>query len=306
MSLIKWEAAHAAPILAVAFSSDGSRYATASKDKLAKVFSLDSDTPVASFRGHTDRVNAVVFSPTDSDLLVTGSKDKTIKLFKVSTCQLLRTLRGHSNEILSLSISPDGRRIASGAADANVFIWSMESEQILKRLQQHAMPVTCVAFSPPGKPLLLSGSEDRTIHLWNVATGKVMRSFADCSDAVTCVRFCPLDPHLFVAGHRDASIGVWHLETQTAGPIVRLSGHNDVVTALCFARGGRILASCSADCVIKFWDVGTNTVIKEIEAHKNSISSCDVSPTADILVTGSWDDTVRLWDVKGLIFADVY
>ncbi|NEP61611.1 MAG: protein kinase [Symploca sp. SIO2G7] len=74
--------------------------------------------------GHTNSVNAVVFSP-DGKTLVSGSKDKTINLWDVSTGELLYQGQAHSDSVLSLAISPDGQTLASGSADGTIKIWQL-------------------------------------------------------------------------------------------------------------------------------------------------------------------------------------
>lgn len=69
------------------------------------------------FRGHTDWVNCVAFSP-DGKHVVSGSDDMTIRIQDAITGALVAPpLNLHNGYVLSVAFSPDGERIASGSDD---------------------------------------------------------------------------------------------------------------------------------------------------------------------------------------------
>jgi WD40 repeat protein/serine/threonine protein kinase len=75
---------------------------------------------------------------------------------------------GHQN-ISSLSLSSDGRRIATGGSEGSIKLWDTSSLEPGASLLGHGEPVTSLAWSPDGR-ILASGSEDGTVRLWDVAT----------------------------------------------------------------------------------------------------------------------------------------
>lgn len=59
------------------------------------------------------------------------------------------------------------------------------------------------------------------------------------------------------------------------------------------------LFSGGDDSVVKYWDVATETSLCNLIAHKDYVRSGSVSPVDDnLFVTGSYDHTVRVWDVR--------
>src|SRR5262249_51445215 len=77
---------------------------------------------IFTFRGHTERVTCVTFSP-DGQRLAIGGDDSTVRIVAASTGDEALTLKGHLNPVHSLAFSPDGHRLESGGWDGLLRIW---------------------------------------------------------------------------------------------------------------------------------------------------------------------------------------
>ncbi len=71
---------HTGVVYTVAFSPDGTRLATGSLDKTAKVWDAHTGLPLLELKGHTKEVASVAFSP-NGTRIATGSFDKTVKIW---------------------------------------------------------------------------------------------------------------------------------------------------------------------------------------------------------------------------------
>src|SRR5438270_556475 len=98
---------HAKFITTVAFSPDGARVLSGSKDKKINLWDVASGLLLLTFDGHSDSVDSVAFSP-DGARVISGSRDGTLKLWEVVTGQLVRTFEGHGEWARSVAFSPDG------------------------------------------------------------------------------------------------------------------------------------------------------------------------------------------------------
>lgn len=75
-------------------------------------------------------------------------------------------LASHSNIINSVSISPDGTKIAAGAFEV-IRMWDSQTGKELAVFKGHLANVYSVSFNPDGR-LIASGSSDNTVRLWNL------------------------------------------------------------------------------------------------------------------------------------------
>src|SRR5207248_4243773 len=103
----------------VAFRPDGKVLATVA-DQVVKLWDVDTGKERSSFRGHTNAITGLVFSP-DGKNLVTASYDQTLILWDAATGKPERTLKGHRVALTAVAFSPDGKMIASGAAHPSPF-----------------------------------------------------------------------------------------------------------------------------------------------------------------------------------------
>ncbi|CAG1772673.1 partial eukaryotic-like serine/threonine-protein kinase, partial [uncultured bacterium] len=86
---------HLAPVIAVAFSSDGRRAVTGSFDTTARVWDTEQGTQLMILRGHYREVRAACFAP-DGRHILTASADKTARLGDITRRREFRTLEGRT------------------------------------------------------------------------------------------------------------------------------------------------------------------------------------------------------------------
>src|SRR5208283_4934266 len=141
---------HGSSVASVTWSPDGRRLATASGDKMTKVWDATSGQEVLTLHGHGASIGSVAWSP-DGKRLATGSDDETAKIWDATSGQELLTLRGHSDVVRSVAWSSDGKRLATASGDRTAKVWDTATGQELLTLRGHDGAVMSVAWNLDGK-----------------------------------------------------------------------------------------------------------------------------------------------------------
>jgi len=275
---------HDGGVVAVAFSPDGQRVATASQDKTARLWDAAGRQEIARFP-HEDTVSAVVFSP-DGQRLATASADKTARLWDAASGRELARLP-HKKGVADVAFSPDGRRLASASADKTAVLWDTASGRELLRLP-HGDAVSAVVFGRNGRRLA-TASWDHTARLWDAASGRELVRLLH-EDAVSAVAFSPDDRRLATAS-ADQTARLW--DAASGRELLRFL-HEGEVRAVAFSPDGRRLVTGGWDQTRRLWDTASGRELLRLP-HEDAVSAVAFSPDGRRLATASGDQTV-LWD----------
>lgn len=297
-------AGHTGPVNSISLGPDGKILASGSDDKTIKLWDLASCQETASVGGHQDHVECVAFSP-DGKILASGSKDTTIKLWDMANWSERTTLHGHTSCVWSVIFSPDGKTLASGSDDTTIKLWDVAEGQERTTLCGHKHSVYSLSFSPDGRVLASGGGYDDRILLWDALTGDRMGALSH-GCAVLSLAFSP-DGTILASGggnrtntHQDYFIKLWDLAQHRE--IATLSGQWEAVYSVAFSTNGEIIAG-GARGDIRLWQVkavlqGETKAIFEVSKYGFSVSSVIFSLDGETLASGSWDHTIKLWDLN--------
>lgn len=148
---------HEGKVTAAAISPDGRFLYTASDDKTARQWSLESAAETRRFSGHQDSVLDLLADPLGRWLFTSGP-DRTIKAWDATSGRELATLRGHPQDISSLALGPDGQHLYSAGRDG-VSLVDWTGLATLQRRAPQIAPVERAGeqpLSPPAPPMAAS------------------------------------------------------------------------------------------------------------------------------------------------------
>lgn len=301
---------HTGSVRGCAFSPDGRRLVSASRDKTLKLWDSKSGAEIATLVGHRDWVTACTYSP-DGKRILSASMDSTLKIWDAESLTELATLIGHSAGITSCAFSPDGQRVASGSLDSTLKVWDARTGVELVTLgsapsgarRMWARPaekafghwdgVWCCAFSPDGR--IVSGSDDHTARLWNSSGVELWPdgSLPMHSDMISSCSFS-LDGRRIVTASPGDSLKVWNSET---GELLMTFANGTGATVCCYSTDGRQILSASGK-KLEIRQAETGEVLATLIGHSDDIYACAYSADGRFIVSGSGDHSLKLWDLQ--------
>lgn len=177
-----WKA-HEDSIYGLKLSADGKALASASADKLAKLWNVADGKLIAFYEGHTNHVLAVAFNK-DATQLATASADKEVKVWDVKSREQDVMLGDKKIAFTTLAWSQDGSGLVAITDKGTGAIYrdlvkhdgtqrSDTGKQ--SKLESAGQMIYCCAISKDAKTIF-AGAHNGTVFIWSDAgkiTGKI-------------------------------------------------------------------------------------------------------------------------------------
>ncbi len=171
-----------------AFTNDGSRLATVSRDKAAKLIDIATGHLIDDINRTRDPLICLSRHPSE-DLIATGGTEGKIRLFKMQPRggrlaegdnkeeSLVREFEHMASPIQCIAFSPDGTLVACGAVSGEVRIFKTEDGQRIAAFKAEQGPVFAIAFVADGKQIA-TGGYDGLIRYFDTTSGEKRIEFA--------------------------------------------------------------------------------------------------------------------------------
>jgi WD40 repeat protein len=174
------------------------------------------------------------------------------------------------------------------------------SINIKRPLSEINHKIVFASYSPDGKYIITAGS-DSSIIIWNADRFTIYRTLTGLKARPNVAVFTP--GNLFVlAGGKDNKISMWDIGKMPPAMIKTFEGHKGQIKSIDVSSDGKYVASGSADCTVRIWDLFSANMVFELKEHNKEVNSVRFSPDGKTLASGGEDGIINLWDVdKGSI-----
>jgi WD40 repeat protein/serine/threonine protein kinase/energy-coupling factor transporter ATP-binding protein EcfA2 len=311
-------------------------------DRLLAVAGLDHDIylmdpqtarPLRLLRGHSDKVNALVFSQT-SGMLASAGEAGGIRLWHAASGKALARLRGHRRDVLNLAFSPDGKLLASASADGTLRLWDVERRRQVGQRHDQGSSIDDVEFTRDGRWLYSCGRdgtlwrrtlptlEGRSVYRgarrltrlalhpkrpWAAVTdasgqvvlldrrdGRVLQR-SRRAGRLLALAFSP-DGRWLAAGGRGKVLYLWPVSARGLDQGQRVLRTGGSVRALGFSTDGRWVGVASRDGAVTLARPALPP--RPDAGHRGPITGMTLSPDGKTVATCGEDRRVRLWEVE--------
>ncbi len=222
------------------------------------------------------------------------------------------------------AIAAAGPTLATASADGKVLVWSATADKVLHTLKAPAA-VRALAAALDGK-MLASAGDDGAVHLWNPANGQAVRKLDGAGDWLLTLAFSP-DGKLIAAGGYDGHLRLWECAsgkkvfdvTAQPPPPPKMTVPVNVLWSLAFSPDGKLIAAGGSDTRVDLFGID-GKLVRSLPGHTGTVTALAFHPSGTVLVSGSKDRTLRLWNpangqmlksleghtawVQGVIFLD--
>jgi WD40 repeat protein len=284
-------------VKSVSFSADGRLVAAGSEDDTARVWDVRRRRIMAVLPGGAN-VNAAKFVSGKGLAVATAGDDGAMRLWQLVPPPRTVLPAGPSG-VSELAYSTDGRRLAAATGDGSVRIFGPGGGTAVT-LPGRGEAAYSLGFSRDGERMV-TGDATGTVRVWDLDRRRPLAAFAAGRGPVWRAMFMPGDPSRVLTAMDDrprvpAPATLWDWRSGRAvRRFARLRG--GITTALSVDAAGSWVVTADGGSVLPVvWSARTGAG-RELGGHDAAVHTVALSARGHRLLTGSSDDTVRLWDL---------
>ena len=291
---------HAGPVSSLAFSRDGNHVASAGADGTLKVWNTTGDMSAVllTVPGTGTRPRAArLWLSEDPQTFLSGFTTTTIRFWNSATGKPSGVPFESKALVTRYSSAADGK-IALGDADGRVTIWDAAAGKAVRTFQGPTKDMNDVALSRDGQWLAIAGQGKAQV--WEVQKGLAVCTIDDTPKDSSNLQLGPDGKQLVVVTFRGEAKS-WSVPEGRVLWTTRFSDFG--LSSVCWSPDGKRLAVAGTPLRFFNGDVrildaeSGHEVVTPLTGHSRFVVSTAFSPDGTRLATGSYDKTVKIWDV---------
>ena len=241
------------------------------------------------------KLKCASFHPT-TNLLTVCFDNGLFSLYELPSFSNIHSLSMANSPISAVTVNQSGEWLALGSSKTGqLLVWEHTSESNILKQSSHLDTLTTLSYSPDSTRII-TGSDDGLIKIWDVNSGFHIATFTEHTSAVTGSAYSRRGNVLFTSS-LDGSVRAWDMlryrNFRTFTAPTRLS-----FSCVAIDPSAEVVCAASHDSFdIHLWSVQTGALLDQLSGHEGPISTLAFTPDGRFLVSGSWDRTIRIWNV---------
>lgn len=326
-------AGHKAEVTAAAISPDGTVLFTGDADGEGILWNRETGEEISHFWDDA-QINAVAFLPVGNELL-TANAMKTVRRWKVPSAEEVESWSlKHPGPVYSMAVSADGLTIMTACADGQVRVWDTDSaserfvlplqggpaavaQNLRQMLSEYGLeeaefakkcqlPKKIVSDALIGKVSVGAESLQKMAEALELKPTSLLRT-------TFSVAISPDGSTGLTVSAADRQVRVWDLATgqerrfpisaTQLGPFLDMTSpyYRGLVWSATFSPSGDHAVTVGGDSA-RLWTMRKDTPPQNRElmsfSPHGAVASAEFSPDGRYVVTGSWDNSARVWDAS--------
>jgi len=233
------------------------------------------------------RMLTALFSP-DGKEIISSSKDGVLSFWDAKTGKKIKMFKVNEGPIVNVRFNRSGSRMLTASTEGKMKIWETGSWKELLNFGGAGTGLLDVVFTPDGR-YIASSSLDLMGYIWDGQNGKKISHFIGRPLAV--------DP-----GSRYLAVtilgGVSIIDIPDRKELFKVEGHSSLVDCAKFSPDGSMMATASSDSTARIWDAHKPLDSILIVDGQDPVNKISLSHDNKHLLTFSWGNSVKVWDVE--------
>uniref|UniRef100_A0A914M7F1 U3 small nucleolar RNA-associated protein 15 homolog n=1 Tax=Meloidogyne incognita TaxID=6306 RepID=A0A914M7F1_MELIC len=241
------------------------------------------------------------FKPSTPYSLAVAGGSRVI-VFDTATTEQSAIYSRFKTSICSIKYRHDGALLGVSTENGFLQFFDTHSEKPRKQglrtpirtIKAHKSQIYSFQFDASGHKVA-SFSDDCYTKLFDLATENASPIW-NCGAHMDFIRtgaFVPNNEFLLATGSYDNTIHLWDTR-QDGSSFVREFNHGLPVEKILFMSSQNKLLASAGGNLIKFWDLNNGQIVKELQLHKKTITSLNLSKDETFLISGSTDRRVNI------------
>lgn len=285
---------HDGAVTFASFSPRGYRVVTASRDKVARIWTLAGDSQPIELRGHRKPIYVARFSH-DGTRVLTASRDLTARIWRADGYDVdPLELIGHEGPLTAASFSHDDNSVLTASEDGTARIWQTDGSDRRNPLVllRYGGPVRAAGFSPKGDRVVTASLNGRVL-VWGIERVGIPTEVLEKHRGGVFAASFDRTGSRVVTASADGTALLWAPDSEPY-PLAGPAGKGQAVA---FSPDGQWVAVAMLDGTARIWSSDGSELLATLGDAGTALTDLSFSPDGRRLVTATGDGNVRVWAI---------
>ncbi|DBA82705.1 TPA: hypothetical protein ACH3X1_006940 [Trebouxia sp. C0004] len=196
----------------------------------------------------------------------------------------------HEGRVTGLALLPDWT-LASVSHDRTIRLWDLHTFKLMKTVKDaHETPLQGIDYSS-NKEEFITWAMDNFAYVWDAVTLNTKYALVGHTAEVTQARWVEFK-ECWVTGGDDDTLRTWSTDGTQLHQFAYMGGS---VQCLFVDNANSMVLAAMLDKVTRAYDLESKHPAIKYVGHEDMVRGIDYLPEKGLYITGSWDESLRLW-----------